>query len=318
MARTSLDLDLGRGAARIQKLLELFNTSGERASQMLYQSGVCADTNTITIGADVLEIDTMTHDSTETVGLAGVDNVTDPVNVPTTTAHALVAGQMVLIGTEVLLITYVPDTLSFVAKRARCGTTIGAHVSTDKIYDSVVTATRLPLPIASTAATDLLTALEAEINAGDRGTVITGIKAVSAVKLSAAHLMIAARERGALALATTETLANGAWQAAAMAGGKAASRGRVAVYSHVPTANEATLTAFSIPVDFDPIGVLVRVVVTADGKELETAAANAVQKWDGAITITAAAAPKPAYVTLTDGTTVKWTAAHTVYIMIYE
>ena len=329
----TVPFDLGRGAARLETMRTLLDNTGRLAQGILRVAADVVDDQTVTIGTDVFEVDIIDSDSgQETVG-AMTDAQTFMVADAGVTGWAV--GDVLELETEYVLITDIL-TVGDVSSGERVeiirgwgGSTAATHVATTTINESdTIPTDKISVPMAAatltpTAFTDVLVAI---INSGavGFGTRFVSDKQSGLVAAKGTDdntILLIAKGRGVLALATTETLGGGgnAFDAATMADGVAASRRKVVALAIVPIAAEVTKGDIHIPVDFDPTYVDVRVVVTSTGKLKETAAASAVQLWDGAIAITAASGGFPAYVTLNNvGGTTDWATTDTLYVLISE
>jgi len=301
---------------------------GTLANALLRMSGVYVDGDEFTIGTDIFRIDPIATDSTDDTGGGLWNNVTDPLTVAMAAAQypvigvggtgPLKLGELVYINTEYLRVTVIAgNNVTF--RRGAGGSAIGAHANGVHIMVSAARPiTHIPIGVQADFSIATVTPIFASsINepAGAAGQSAD----VTAMSLEAGVVMLVVAEiAGIMVLATTQVSTNGLWDNAIMRRGAAAVMKQVYRTTVVPDTEEVTAEKIYIPLPFAPSTVLVRVLVTADGKELETAAANAVQKWDGATQIIAAAAPAPDYVLLTAGTTVKWTGAHSLHILALE
>jgi hypothetical protein len=309
-------------------LSSIVKDPGAYATGVLRMSGVYEDGDEFTVGTDIFLVDAITTDSGDDTEGGFWNNVTDPLTVTMTAAlypvigvagtGALLPNELVYIGTEYLRVTAIAgNDVTF--RRGACGSTPAAHANAVSIY---VSGTRpishLPVGVQADFAVAVVTPKLVAAILEPAGAVAQS-QLVTATSLDAGvELLLVAKALGPLALPTTQVSTNGLWDNATMDHGAVAATRQIFKASIVPSANEVAGEALYIPLPVPPTSVLVRVVVTADGKELETAAALDVQKWDGAVTVVAAAAPIPAYVKITAGTTVKWTAAHTLHILAIQ
>jgi hypothetical protein len=232
----------------------------------------------------------------------------------------LTLGELVLIGSEVLKVTDIDDD-DVTLKRAMYDTIAAVHADGVDISVSATRSNACPnIQIgakASLAVADVTPMFAALVNE-PAGTVGES-QAYQAVSLDAGvELLLIANSTGPLGRATTQVSTNGLWDNVTTVRGSYPTVRQVYRTTVEPSANEAAGGVLYIPLWFTPAVVLVRVVITATGKELETAAALDVQKWDGATTVVAAASPVPAYLKITAGTTVVWDDTCTVHVLAIE
>ena len=326
-AATALDKFAAGAIADSLLASKLVKDPGALANSVLRMSGVYVDGDTFTIGTDVFEIDPIATDSTDDTAGGFWNVVTSPLTVAMPAASyavlgvggtdALTVGELVYINTEYLRVTaIVGNDVTF--RRGAGGSAIAAHVNATNIMVSAVRTAVLPVGVQADFAVATVTPILAATINEPAGAVGQSADVVAASVEAGATMLVIAEAVGAVVLATTQVSTNGLWDNAIMRRGAAAGVKQIYRTAIVPDAEEVTAELLYVPLPFTPTTVLVHILVTADGKELETAAAAAVQKWDGAMTIVAPAAPVPAYVLLTAGTTVKWTAAHTLHILAIE
>lgn len=314
MAARVIPFDFGRGFARLQTIRSLFNNAAELAFGILRTSGVTADAQTVTIGTDVIEIDTLATAVTPTLTVA--DGTATQL---TLTAHGITqvevdalkgAALPIKCETEIIHVIQVVDANTVRTKRGRSGTTAAAHTAA-AVTKAACTAGRIALGVLSTSADDFETALEAEINANDRGT-DTGIAGLVAAKnLTADYVVVSAKAVGNKlnGRATTETMTNGAWDAATMSGGTAEIRRRVHTISIVPTAAQVTAGRIDIPVDMAVTGVVVGVRTTATGLAVA---------WNGNALVTPKSGAKPAIISIDNAGATDWSVNETITIIATE
>lgn len=314
MSKT-LPLDLGRGLARITKIRELFESAARYAYNYLRLTGVTVDTNTVTIGTDVWEVDTIGTAVTPTLTCtAGATTLTLTAHGITQAQCAAKAGVMIKAAAEgantdeILQVVQVLSVDSVRVKRARSGTAASAHAAA-VVTKTTVTAGNIALGVLSTSAANFCTAFLAEVNAGDRGT-DGGSNLFKVVAFGTTSLFIVAKKKGVLATVMTETLANGTLDNATAVGGVAEGVQRRLIGARVPTAAEVTAGLMLIPCEFTPASIQVRVVVTGTGI-LGVA-------WNGAALFTAPSGSIPGYVTLDNAGTADWAATDTVHYIISE
>jgi len=287
---------------------------GALATGVLRVTGVTVDGQTITIGADIFEIDPITVDSTDDTEGGNWNNTTDPLTVTMTSALypqigvggavPLVVGELIYIGTEYLRVTgIVSDDVTF--ERGAGGSTAATHADAQNISVSAAT----PAP------TNIPVGVQADFSAGVVGPILAGTinesdapsEAVSAVSLDAGALIfIVADAVGAVTLALTETHGNGVWDDGNMRRGVVATVRQVYTATVVPDSEEATANKVLIPVPFTPVAVHVMINVTSTG---------VTKLWVGDVIINAAAGAMPAYIELNNDGATNWDASDTITIL---
>jgi hypothetical protein len=288
---------------------------GTKATAVLRVASLVAEGETVTIGADIYEVDIINTDSTKDTSLGQLNN-TNGISQVTMTAHGRVAGDLIRVENEIMKVLRVLDANTIVVARGRCGTTIATHADALDIFisNSIPAAGRIPVGLVTTLTPAVFTpALAAEINnalaGGERATAkaSTIYATHRATSLQAGvEMLLEAVSTGVLTTALSETLvgANNQWSAAAMAGGSAAAGvKKMGVQSRVPTATEVALGFMHFLFDFTPVIVLVDVVTTATGIRVA---------WVGGWTITGGR------VTVDNAGGVDWAATDTVRVTAYE
>lgn len=287
-------------------------SAGRRAYDVLRLASNVADTETVVIGADTYEIETVATAIGGGVTASGGDlnNTTDPVQV-TIAAHGLVAGDPIACQSEIMTVLHVVDANEVVVARGRFGTTAATHADGQTINKgNGITAGRIPVGFIGTFTPAVAgPALAAAINNavcanGERptGKVSTIFASVSAVSLaSGAEVLVQRTTVGVNTTAVSETLAgaNNAWNAAAFYGGEAAGDKRVFRVAYVPTAQDVAIGNIRIPVEFTPVTINVFIVVTATGVPLA---------WNGGVLYSSG------ILTLDNTGTTDWAATNTIYI----
>lgn len=271
---------------------------GQIAVNSLRVASDVVSAETVTIGADVYEVEIVNTDSTDTC-LAGAFTNTAQVSIAAASYSHLstVLNSLIRIENEILrLIGYDGTTLTY--KRGACGSTAASHADTTAIYkgDGVV-GTNIPVGLVTTLTPTAFTpALVATINN-------MATELVTAVQVSVNEVLLKANAVGAIVIATTETLAgaNNAWAAVAMYGGKAQAALRMNAQARVPLALDVTLGTMKFQFDFTPTLVRVFVVVTATP--------GVALAWDGAITIASG------LVTLDNSGSTDWAVTNTIYVI---
>jgi hypothetical protein len=304
----------------------MFPASGQRDGAM-FTPGVCAsnvlrlganvaDTETVTIGADVYEIETVATAIGGGVVAAGgqLNNLSDPVLV-TIAAHGLVAGDPVACQAEIMQVLRVVDVNNVVLTRARFGTAVATHADGQTINKgNGITAGRIPVGFIATftpavagpaiaAAINNAAAANGERLASKASTIYPTHKATSL--LAGAEVLLETRTAAALVTACAETLAgaNNVWSAAAMAGGVAMAAKKTSWVSRVPTATEVALGQMEFVFPFTPTIVDVFVKTTATGVTV---------LWNGAAVITGGR------VTVDNVGATDWSVNETVQVTVSE
>lgn len=290
--------------------------SGLQASGVIRVEADVASAETVTIGGDVYEVEIVNTDTGDDTGGVASDfaNTTNPLTVPLALANyaamapvggsdSVAVGDLIRIETEMMLITGISgDNVTF--KRGVSGTTIASHADAEDIYEGDgVSAGRIPVGLVATLTPTVFTdALIADIN--DRG-----LEPVRAIDISVNEILLVSLIDGTGTYTLAEAMAGVNNEVeAAVDGGQVPVNRQSCVVSRVPTAIEVAHGNMHFAFDFDPVGVLVDVRVTADG--LPTV-------WDGAQTINAASGSDPAYVTLDNAGAVDWAATSTVYVYAF-
>lgn len=298
-----------------QRLAEL--ASGVRASGVIrIESGVI-EAETLTIGDDVYEVEIVDGDTTDDTGTAGdFNNTTDPLTVNMTVAlYAAMApggtdevavGDLYRIGDEMLEVTSITGQyVTFI--RGISGTTNAVHANSQTIYegDGIVAGSTIALgmvggTLTAAAFTDKLIA---DINR-------RGSEPVRAIDIDDNEILVISEVDGNITFAMSETLADGANNEveAAVDGGQNPRVIQMAIASRVPTAMEVTHENMHFAFDFDPIGVLVQILVTSSGLD---------KLWIGQEVITVKSGDDPAYVTLDNAGGTDWAATDTVRVYAF-
>lgn len=278
---------------------------GVKASGILRVDANVADGETVTIGADVYEIDIINTDSGDDTAGGSWDNVTDPLIVDlvayTNVDGVIGVGDLIRIENEIMKCTLIDGTNHTFA-RGRCGTTAAAHADANDIYISDTPGTvNIPVGLVVTLTpAAFIDALVAEIN-------VETTEPVEAQDIDDDQVLLIASDVGVQTTALDEALlgANNEWDDTAMHDGVAAGAKKVVRVVHVPTAMEVTLGRVLIPLDFVPTGAIVQVRTTASG---------AIVAWDGAMLLRTA----EQRVDLINLTSVDFAATDTIYVTAWE
>lgn len=128
-----------------------------------------ANGETVTIGADVYEVDIIDTDSTDDTAGGNWNNTTDPLTIDCTGFALLAAvavGDLIRIENEIMKITAIdPVTDEITFDRARCGTAAAAHADAKDIFVSDAPGmANIPIGLVTTlTAVQFATALEPEV-----------------------------------------------------------------------------------------------------------------------------------------------------------
>lgn len=246
---------------------------GQIAVNSLRLASDVVSAETLTIGADVYEIEIVNTDSTDnTAGGSFVGTAVVTVLAATYPHLSTTLGSLIRVENELMRLIASGTYLSY--SRGASGTTAATHADANDIYKADgVTAGRIAVGLVTTLTpTAAMPALVADINS-------QGTELVTAVQISVNELLLKARSVGAITIATTETLAgaNNAWAATAMYGGKAQAVRKISIQQRVPKALDVTFGTMRFQFDFTPTLVQVFVIVTATP--------GIALAWDGAIVI---------------------------------
>jgi len=290
---------------------------GTRSRGVLRVAANVAEAETVTIGADVYEVDVINTDTGINTAGGEWNNVLDPILV-TMAAHGVVAGDFLGVETELFKVLRVPSVNTLVLARERGGTTNVAHANGLDIFksNSIVTAGRIPWPTRGTLTPAVMTpSLADEINNwpaplvnGERATAkaSTIYGSVNAYSLQAgAELYVEALAAGPLFTALSETLAgvNNQWSSASLNGGTAHGVKKYGIQGRIPTATEVALGFIRFTFDFTPTKVRKWVVVAAGGAD---------KAHDGAVAVLANR------VSVDNAGAADWAATDIVYVEAWE
>ncbi len=271
---------------------------GRRAVNTLLIAADVVGGTKVTIGADVLEIEILTTDSTDITADDSFNQDTGPITVLAADyPHLLTTlGTLILVESEVMRLTATGDSLTY--SRAQSGTTIATHADATAIYigDGIAAGSTIAVGMGGTLTpTDFTPALIADFNE-------LGVEPITMAEISVNEILLVADNAGAVVTATTETLAGSgnAFLAAAMYGGADPALRKVSTQQRVPLATEVTLGTMRLAYGFTPTIVEVRVCPSATpGLD---------KLWDGAIVIAGG------IVTIDNSGTTDWAATDTVTV----
>jgi hypothetical protein len=244
-------INLGGGV-----ILDATRGDGVVAQGVLRVSGNVSSGETVTIGTTVFRVAVVATDSGKDAAngeLVGTDPLVPLLTFP---AHGLKGGDVFRVDNEIFRVTNVLNANQLQAKRGMSGTTIATHADGASIFVEAVTgAGNVAVGLNATfTPTAFIAALVPTIN--DQDVCGENVFAVAMAAAGPVLLQSASRDKNhgtitlvadASALATTETLANGAFDAATLGGGTVA--GANLVVSRVVIAAEVTAGAayFSFP-----------------------------------------------------------------------
>lgn len=289
-----------RVAPAVDQMDRLRLSGGVKANGLLRFAAAVVNQETVTIGSNVFEYQTIQTTTALTTASGEWNTATNtPISV-TMTAHGLVAGQALAVELELFNVLRVVDANTLVLARGRYGTNPAAHANGTTIYKGAALAvtTHVPVGLITTfTAARGAQALAAAINnaatvngervVGTTGTCGTNTiydpgstytyaqrigKVVAVATATSVYIASAVPENSVLA--TTETLAgsNNVWSASTMNGGVRPMTKLISTTARVPTATEVALDFIYVPLSYVPTFINVDVVVTSTGVR---------KAWDG-------------------------------------
>lgn len=269
MAGTSFPGGVGLGDGQ-----QISALPGVPAQGLLRFSGNVVHAETITVGSVVLRLSNLATDSTKDTANGEFNNVNDHIEV-TIPAHGMSVGDVFLVESEVFRVERVRGANRLIVKRGVSGTTKAAHANGQNIMVAAsAPGAGIQVGLAGTLTpTAAIPRIVADFNAiAGTGVKMAGVE-------NAAIILYTVDKDGnpegrTDTRATTETLTNGAWVAANMAGG-------ISSYTEmtdrfVPTA--ADVTAGYIYRIYPFVPTVVDVSVRVDSSQ-------AVVAWDGVATV---------------------------------
>lgn len=275
-----------------------FAQAGRNAFNVLTVAGDVVEAETVTIGADVFEIEIVNTDSTDTTLGGSFNQATAAITIlkASYTHLPTTVGSLIRVENEILRLTAATSTaLTF--SRGASGTTAAAHANATAIYkgDGIVAGNAVGLVTTLTAAA-FIAAFVADYNA-------LTTQAVTAVAIDAATVLIKSNLAAALTLATTETLSavGSVWNKANMYGGAAEAFTKFSMQQRVPLTQEVTLGIMLFVFPFTP--ATVKVLISA------TATPGKAYLWDGAVAISGGV------VTIDNTGSVDWATTSTVTVL---
>jgi len=250
---------------------------GAEAVNVLAVAADVSETETVTIGDDVYEVEIVNTDSTDNTANNNFANTNANIVLSTFTADypntTIAVGGLLRVESEIMRCT-ASSGASRTFNRGVSGTTVASHANANDMFvgDGIDGASTIAVGLVTTLTPTAFTpALVADVNR-------IGSEAVTAVQISVNEILIHADAVGVVELACAETLAGvgNAWGSATMYGGVDPGA-RTVVVSRVPTALEVTTGNLHFHFDFAPTVVSVSV--------FPTATPGVAKAWDGGATV---------------------------------
>lgn len=285
--------------------------SGAPDMNVLRVASNVADTETVTIGADVYEVNVVNTASGDTTAGGSWNNTTDTLTVDITLAtypnlyNKLTVGDQISIGSEILIVTYLNGTLT-TFKRGDSGTTTAVHANAVAIkISNGYTAGHIPVGlIATLTPTAFIPAIIAQVNS-------YGTEIFSAfVQLVNVSMMIYGDVPGPVVLACTETLAgaNNFWLSSTTYGGVSNGPRNIYIETRVPLASEVTAGFISFVTNFNPVILSILIIPTATP--------GIAKAWDGSASIFNFSGG--GMVTLNNAGATNWAATDTITLTLSD
>ncbi len=226
---------------------------------------------TVTIGADVYEVEIVNTDSTDNTANGDFNNTTNPLAVTGAVARyancTLSVGKLIRIQNEILRVT-ANNGADVTFARGASGTTVATHADAQDIYvgNGIAGGSTVAVGLVTTLTpTAFMPALVWDINhAGTLHRKATQIT-VNHMLLESADAVGGTVAADTVATTCTETLTgtNNAWAASAMFDGKAAGARKLSLFTHTVLQVEVDLDLLVIPVAFVPVGFIAQVYSSA-------------------------------------------------------
>lgn len=227
---------------------------------------------TVTIGADVYEVELVDTDSTDNTQGGDFNNTTTPLTVVDAVTNypnsTFAVGSLHGIETEIMVVTAI-DGNDVTFQRGVSGTTNAAHADAENVLegDGIDSGSTIAVGLVATLTPTAFTpALADDIN--NRGTEL--VKATNP-QVSAVYICTADAPGGNVAssvgeIATTETLdgVNNVWSSATMEAGRLAATREASIFDHTVTATEVALGEHRLAFPFD-IGSFITQAYDSDG-----------------------------------------------------
>lgn len=282
-------------------------TNGLASIQILRQSGAVVAEETVVIGGDTYRAAAVATDSTKDVAngeLATTSYVNNPEANLSMSAHGLVVNDLIRVENEIMLVIHVYDANRIRVRRAQCNTSIATHADAQNIYtEATPGGGGIPVGLNATLTAAVFTdSLIWSINN-------LGTAPVKAYDIDTDTVAIALCDKPAknggvpiasdATLAVSETLTNGAFDAANITGGL--DPYIPMVLKIIPSAAEVTEGKIVRVFPFTPIVDQVLVRTTATMAELA---------WDGVATVTGN------LLVLDNAGAVDWSASTTITVFV--
>lgn len=260
-----------------------FISNGLTPMQTLRQSGAVVAAETVVIGGDTYRAADVSTDSTKNVAngeLAATSYVNNPEADISMTAHGLVVNDLIRVQTEIMRVIHKYDANRIRVRRAQCNTSIATHADAQDIYtEAAPGGGGIPVGLQGTLTAAAFTdSLIWSVNN-------LGNERVKAYDIDTDTVVLAlcdkpAKDGGApvastATLAVSETLTNGAFDAANITGGR--NPDTEITVKVVPSAAEVTEGKIVKVFPFTPVVIETIVRTTATMAEIA---------WDGAATVT--------------------------------
>lgn len=255
---------------------------------------------TVTIGADVYEVQAITTDTTVNTSADQWTNTTNPLNV-VEASLSLALGALIRVENEIMKVAAVWGSGGYTLARGASGTTIASHADATDIFAeaaAVTTVGNIPVGVNATLTPTVFTAALADVVNTD------GTEDYTAVVVSVNEVLFISGTPEAKATTVAEALtgANNTVDAASY-GGAETGVSKSASDVRTPTAQEVLLGNIHFAVPFTPKGVHVTIVTISTG---------AVVAWDGVITLDTT----NNVVSLGNGGAADWSVLETVTVTI--
>lgn len=266
---------------------------------------------TVVIGGSTFRVAAVATDSTKTCANGELNNTNPTCELFTMTAHGLIAGDLIRVQNEIMMVSLKLNANQVKLLRGVSGTTIATHADGQSIFTesspgSGSIAVGLNATFTPTAFTPAFVA--------DLNNFLRCSEQIGAIQISVNEVIIYAANRDRKGvqtplgttsnLGTTETLAgaSNAFDTATLAGG--ALPGQYAYISRAPVANEVTAGVIHFIFPF--------AVNRVKRPKIYTTASGALATWDGAVTISGNR------VTLDNTGASDWATTHTIEVEAFS
>ena len=224
---------------------------------------------------EVKVLDQAVQDTANNAGGALTADASDRELEMTDGTHGLVAGELILIGTEVMQVVEV-DGASLVVDRARCGSTLAIHAQNQAVTNglALAAADNVPVGFAAGALTNAVSSIRIPATVNNNT-----IFPITGYRLANQHVLFQANDPGEydITLAETFTEATNIWMGDWVNGTDGGVK-RLTQISHVVTGAEEAADQIVIPTGFAPNTVIAQL----------RSATGEVKTFDGDVTTEAA------------------------------